>query len=501
MHHKIMDTEALLQPYREAADRVMLLTLGLLLLVSLGIASIYGGWGIAIAVGLPALLVPGLIYKMSPGTLVSRIAFACALMVFSALHIQLALGLIETHFGIFVLLAFLLYYRDWRPILIAALVIAVHHLSFNYLQAANLGIYVFDNGASLQRVILHAVYVVVEAGVLMYLAIRLQTETAEAAQVAELSSAIGRGDLTSKLENISSSGLLQSVERMRSELAGTMGQVSSEARAVENTAKSLDSLAHEVDELMQQQREATTELAQVIAGMTDSMTTLAGDAEHAMTVSRESGQSAREGGAVVRTSIEQMGEIERTIQDSSRTVDELGARTERVAEMVRLIKDIAGQTNLLALNAAIEAARAGEQGRGFAVVADEVRKLAERTSLATEDIERLIGDIQVSRNETLASIANAVKKATDGAGQASEAAASITRITDESTRVEQVITDINAALRHQMDTTRRIAETVEAVARMAERCSESARAVNKETSDLETTSTSLGNAVGRFQLR
>src|SRR5690606_6123096 len=139
-------------------------------------------------------------YRMAPGSVVSRVVFACALMIFSALIIQQTAGAIEAHFGIFVLLAFLLYYRDWRPILAAAALIAVHHLSFNYLQAANLGIHIFDSGPSLGRVLVHAAYVVVEAGMLMYMAVRLQADSMEAAHVAAASRAIGSGDLATRIE-------------------------------------------------------------------------------------------------------------------------------------------------------------------------------------------------------------------------------------------------------------------------------------------------------------
>jgi len=191
-----IDEEAILQPGRVAADRLMLGTLVFLLVVALGVAAATSTWAVALIVGIPALLVPYLLFKLNPGSLISRIAVACAFMIFSALTIQQTRGLIEAHFGIFVLLAFLLYYRDWRPIVVAAGVIAVHHLAFNYMQAADLGVYVLASGPNLGIIILHAVYVVVESAVLVYMAVKLRSEAIESAQVAGLAERIGQGDLT-----------------------------------------------------------------------------------------------------------------------------------------------------------------------------------------------------------------------------------------------------------------------------------------------------------------
>lgn len=500
MTHDPKDTEALLHAYRLTADRVMLITLAALLAVSLAVAASTDTWAVALAVGLPAVIVPFLVHHLAPGSLASRMLFAAALMVFSALTIQQTGGMLESHFGIFVLLAFLLYYRDWRPVLTAAAVIAVHHLAFNMLQAANWGVYVFDNGPSLPRVLLHAAYVVAEAGALMYLATRLRREALESVRVADAARDIGAGDLSRAVPVESGSVLLQSVESMREKLADTMREVAHDAELVAHTVSELKTVSDEVERLMNRQRDETAGLASAIGDMEQSMAARADEADHAREVAENSGRLAQEGGKVVHASIVSIGEIERTIRESAESVTELGARSERVSEMVQLIRDIAGQTNLLALNAAIEAARAGEQGRGFAVVADEVRKLAERTSTATEDIEKLIADIDGSRARTLDSIANAVSRASAGNQQASEAQATITRITEESTRVAEVIQEISRTLRDQLTASRRLAQSVASVAEIAEQCNGAARTVNGEAVALDTAASSLDRMMSRFRL-
>ncbi|MDX5411083.1 MAG: methyl-accepting chemotaxis protein [Thauera sp.] len=489
-----------LHDFRAAADRLMLAFLGVHFVLTLGIAAYTDTWAIALAVGLPALLVPGALAAAGAGTLLSRLAIAAAFMVFSALTIQQFGGAIEAHFGIFVLLAFLLYYRDWRPILLAAVLIAAHHLAFNYLQALNWGVVVFSDGASLARVLVHAAYVVVQAGMLMYMALRLEREAQVSARVGQLAARIGEGDLRTLDERDDDSGLLRSVIDMQAKLAATLQGFSREAQSIATSAQALDHHSGVAAEHMRQQRTATSDIATAVDGLTGEMARLASDAEQARTLAADSGASARTGARIVQAAIDEITGIAGTIQHSADSVDELGNQSDRVAEVVSLIKDIAGQTNLLALNAAIEAARAGEQGRGFAVVADEVRKLAERTSAATEEISGMIDDIQASKTQALANIESAVARVGKGTELAAEAGASIARITEDACRVEQVFGAIASSLVEQSTAARQIAAAVESVASLADETEHSARVVAGEVDTLDRTARELSQAVRSFRL-
>jgi len=167
---------------------------------------------------------------------------------------------------------------------------------------------------------------------------------------------------------------------------------------------------------------------------------------------------------------------------------------------VTVIKEVADQTNLLALNAAIEAARAGEQGRGFAVVADEVRKLAERTSASTEDIGRIVGLITTGTDSAVRAMDEQVRSVQSSVTLAAEAGEAISRINAASQKVVTTVTEVSSALNEQSATSSEIARGIADIADMSGRNSESARAVDSSTRQLAQLSGQLRETVRRFRL-
>ncbi len=276
------NAEQVLQPQRAAADRIMLGMMVFLLLVCVGI-----GWQtqtteLALWVGLPALLVPLMLYRMAPGSLVCRLAIACALMVFSALSIQQTQGMIESHFGIFTLLAFLLFYRDWRPIVAAAGLIAVHHVVFAYLQAMNPGTISLVSGeVHLGVVAIHAGYVVFEAAVLIFMATLLQREALESAYVAQLSAQIGDGNFASQTQGTDTAQfpLLHKMTQMQHSLQSTLQDVIAVMtaaaqghldRRVSVEAKGdLAALKHNVNQSLDVQQAVFRDITQVMQGVAE----------------------------------------------------------------------------------------------------------------------------------------------------------------------------------------------------------------------------------------
>ncbi len=223
-----VDTDRILQAQRAGADRTMLVMMVFLTLVCLLTGALTDGLALAAAVAVPALVVPALIYRAAPGSLASRLAIAMALMVYSALTIQLSAGMVETHFGIFTLLAFLLYYRDWRPIVAAAGLIALHHVGFGALQHLGMGgVRLLPGQVQVGTIVLHAAYVVFEAGVLIFMARILQREAVEAAMVAELAERIGEGDFSERRAAQAGQAfpLLHKVTQMQQSLHSTLQDI------------------------------------------------------------------------------------------------------------------------------------------------------------------------------------------------------------------------------------------------------------------------------------
>jgi methyl-accepting chemotaxis protein len=182
------------------------------------------------------------------------------------------------------------------------------------------------------------------------------------------------------------------------------------------------------------------------------------------------------------------------------TISELGQHSDRISSVVQVIKEVADQTNLLALNAAIEAARAGEQGRGFAVVADEVRKLAERTTKATGEIAGMINDIQSRSKSAVAAMENTIGRLENGSELASKAGQAIEAIRSANNEVQRVFSDINEAMHEQGAASYDIAQKVERVAQASEQSSISVGVSADEAANIRNLTNDMRINVERFRV-
>jgi methyl-accepting chemotaxis protein len=342
------------------ADRLFLYVFGGLLIFSFVLSGLHDTLLLVLFVGIPTALIPAILILTMPGRLVTRLIVAVALMVFCALHIQQGMGMIELHFGIFALLAFLLCYQDWRVIIAAAATTAVHHLSFNYLQELNYGFICFEK-SGLDRVLIHAAYVVVEAGVLAYLSVVMHREA----------------------ENVTMTNV-----KLRDAFKSMQEVVSSVSSGVQEITDASTEIANGNSHLAARTEEQADNLDKTASTMEEFTAAVKQNADNAMQANQlvmSASTVAFAGGEVVNKVVDTMGQI----NTSSR----------KIVDIISVIDGIAFQTNLLALNAAVEAARAGEQGRGFAVVASEVRSLAQRSANAAQEIKRLI-DASVANVDT-----------------------------------------------------------------------------------------------------
>ena len=272
--------------------------------------------------------------------------------------------------------------------------------------------------------------------------------------------------------------LLEQFAIMRNNLQEGAAMIKQNTRRLDSVVRNMTEASESAARVSANQAESAASMAAAVEELSVSIDQVGEHASEANRVSRESGEASQAGGEVVHQTATEIGRIAETVTRSAGTIRELETYSQEISGIVDVIKDIAGQTNLLALNAAIEAARAGEQGRGFAVVADEVRKLAERTANSTQQINGMIAKVQEGARQAVSDMESGVRQVDDGVRMAHQAGDSVADIRKQSERVVRSVEDINLALREQSVAAREIARNVERVAQMTEQSSESSARVS-----------------------
>jgi len=243
------------------------------------------------------------------------------------------------------------------------------------------------------------------------------------------------------------------------ELRKLVATVNETAIMVDSAAKQTESTATHLAKAADNQGREINAATESIVSMAASIEEVSGNAERSSDVARHSVEVAHKGGEAVRRTIDGMNTIRETIQDTSKRIKRLGESSQEIGNIVELINDIAEQTNILALNASIQASMAGEAGRGFAVVADEVQRLAERSTNATKQIEVLVRTIQADTNEAVVSMERSTTDVVGGALLAENAGAALDEIEQVSNQIASLVQNISSSARQQAgsaaDVTRR----------------------------------------------
>ena len=311
---------------------------------------------------------------------------------------------------------------------------------------------------------------------------------------------VANGDLTGEIQASNVGSLLGSIGMMQGDLQKMMMQMKQTAEELSDSSAQMASSSRELTSSSDLQNEATMTMAAAIEEVTVSIASVADNASHAQNMAVEAGKLSAEGAEMVRGAIGEMARISESVGHSSQRIRELHGKSAEISGIVKVIKEIAEQTNLLALNAAIEAARAGEQGRGFAVVADEVRKLAERTTASTQEIAKMIGSIQQSTESSVRDMDLSNTQVLEGMRLTEHSGDSMTQIEASAGKVSGAVDEISSALSEQTTAATELAKEVERIAQRSQKNSFLAKQSSGTAQRLAEQALRLSQAVEHFKI-
>lgn len=490
-------------PWLLEGHKIFRVVIAIQLLLAVAIGLYTGELLPAFVFGIPIAIVPLVLSIQNPYSAISRHAMAIGAQLLTALHIHQSFGLIEIHFEIFVLLAFLSYFRDWKVVATGTAVVAVHHISFFFLQAGGAPLFIFEEGhVTFPILLMHAVFALSEGGVLMYMAKQSHQEGAGAAElrlaIDTMQKADGKLDLAVKLnrDNKIVKPFAELIDQVKSliELASNLtDEVVRGCGKMELAANNMFEISKNTDQEIAMVSASSEEIAQTMQLSTE-QTTLASDKA---TAAQSSSQTTRD--SISNTS-RTIDSLRNTLNAAAKTNSALNEQCSHISDAMRSITAVAEQTNLLALNAAIESARAGEHGRGFAVVADEVRTLAIRSKESADQITSITEQLVAQTASSVEQMQTCIQLVDEAVISSNNATSAMTEIMTQIREASESMTEIATSAVEQETASSSIAQST---ARLSEFTSEelaTAQSLAGEVEVLSQISQRMRSAIERFEL-
>lgn len=291
-----------------------------------------------------------------------------------------------------------------------------------------------------------------------------------------------------------------SINAVSESLSKALEEVNESVSATASAANQISSSSEEMAAGANEQSAQTSEIATSVEQMTTTILNNTKNASFAAETAKNAGEQAKKGGTVVHQTIEGMNRISKVVERAAEMVFALGKNSDKIGEIIQVIDDIADQTNLLALNAAIEAARAGEQGRGFAVVADEVRKLAERTTKATKEIASMIKTIQKDTGDAVVSMKEGTNEVENGKRLANEAENVLKEIIEVAQKVADTVIQVAAASEEQSNSSEQISRNIEGINNVTRETSLGISQIARASEDLSKLTINLQELTAKFKI-
>jgi methyl-accepting chemotaxis protein len=471
------------------------------------------------------LLGPTIAYATFTNPRWLSVTYGFTAMVMGGLLVHFGQGpmQIEMHFYFFVLIALLSVFANPMVILVAALTVAVHHFVVWLVIPSS----VFNYQATFWSVVVHAVFVALESVAAVFVARtffndthktnrallesrelqqRVQAENTEIQRnivdLLEVVSQASDGNLTVRAHM--SSGTLGNVadafNLLMESLESLIGEVSKQVADSDRAVRSISEVARRMANGATHQSREVGAARQLVADVARQISEVSTNADGASNATQHTAITAQEGEKAVEDVIQGMDSLRANVQSGAKKMKNLGDRSMEITSIVGTISKISEQTNMLALNAAIEGARAGEHGRGFRVVAEEVRKLAERASSATKDIEKLVKAITAETNETIRAIEQQTQVVEDESKTVGAAGELLRKIRTASDQSAGLVANITMVARHQVEQAQRVERTMESMSAIAADTEQGAETTVTTISNLVRLQDQLRRSISKFRV-